>query len=95
MKKYLTEIEIRELFSCPVDIRKGIELWENAGKKTVINNDTEEEQELKINNRRRKIREEKRKIKENEEHMNKLYKEDKQLTEITKSLENEDFHEYQ
>lgn len=50
--------------------------------------------ELKRQYRRQKIRKEKEKLKEQAEYMGKLYSEDKELTEITRALECEDFHDY-
>lgn len=92
----MTEVEIREVFTDPFALKKGIELWRNAEIKPVFNNnvDEKEEVEFKRSERIQKIRNEKQNVKNAAKHMNKLYREDKQLTEVTKSLENEDFHDY-
>lgn len=48
MKKYLTEDDIRRIFTDPDSLRKGIELWKIAGKRgeTLIR---------KIKNKRKKL----------------------------------------
>ena len=50
---------------------------------------------LKLEYRKQIITLEKEKLRISVEHMDKLYKEDKELTDITRALECEDFYEYQ